>query len=109
MALLGSEPKLVHVPGPNGLPGGYPVMATDGNVALSLPDGISTEEAVEFNGRMALEEGTAVVNTDGFVAFSETARDAIKRQAASLAEGFPAGDLDHVVEELLGLRTNLDR
>jgi hypothetical protein len=109
LALLAPEPRMIHVPGPNGLPGGYPVMAGEGRVALALPEDLSIAEAVEFNSHTASEEGTAAIDSDGFVAFSEKASMAIKEHAVTLAEGFSVNDLDTAVDEFLRLRTSLDR
>jgi hypothetical protein len=109
MALLAREPRVIHVPSPNGLPGGYPVTAGDGQVALALPNGLSADEAVEFNSRTAQEEGTAAIDDSGFVAFSGKAGEAINNHASSLAAGFSVGSLDDVVAEFLRLRRNLDR
>jgi hypothetical protein len=37
LGLLSEEPVRTHAPGPNGLPGGYPVMVGVGRVDLDLP------------------------------------------------------------------------
>lgn len=48
-ALMSDEGIFTHVPGPNGRPGGYPVIISRKGVELALPDGISEEEAVRIN------------------------------------------------------------
>jgi len=46
-----------HVPGPNGLPGGYPVRVHGGKVSLRLPSGLSEAEAVARNEQSATRDG----------------------------------------------------
>jgi len=48
-ALMSEQPRLVHAPAPDGLPGGYPVMASRDGFELSLPRDLSTEDAVRIN------------------------------------------------------------
>ncbi len=61
------EPARVSVPGPLGLPGGYPVRLSRGSVDLDLPPGVSLEESVRYqldvgrlDGLAELREGVAV-------------------------------------------------
>lgn len=48
-ALMSPAGVFTHVPGPLGLPGGYPVIISNRGVELALPQGISQEEAVQLN------------------------------------------------------------
>lgn len=48
-ALLSDEGVFTHVPGPNGLPGGYPVIISKRGVELALPEEITEEEAIAIN------------------------------------------------------------
>jgi hypothetical protein len=51
--LLNGQERRHHVPGPGGLPGGYPVRITaDGTIRLDLPDGVTAARALDIN-RMA--------------------------------------------------------
>ena len=49
-----------HVPGPNGLPGGYPVRLKDGHVELDLPAALTRDEAIAWNLRYEEESGLVV-------------------------------------------------
>src|SRR5215207_2638154 len=49
-----------HVPGPNGLPGGYPVRVSGGIVDLDLPPPVSREEAVAWNSQFEEANGLRV-------------------------------------------------
>jgi len=48
-ALISDRPTLVHAPAPDGLPGGYPVLASRAGFELSLPAGIDESDAVLIN------------------------------------------------------------
>ena len=45
-AMLFNENLRTHSPGPNGLPGGYPVLLNKDGADVVLPDDISLEEAI---------------------------------------------------------------
>src|SRR5205823_667349 len=59
-ALLTGTTTDTHVPGPNGLPGGYPVRLAAGRVYLRLPAGVGEAEAIAFNQRAAERDGVRV-------------------------------------------------
>ncbi|MGA5195276.1 hypothetical protein [Streptomyces exfoliatus] len=107
LALLGSTPRHTHVPGPNGLPGGYPVVLGDGRVELDLPPGITGTEAVALNRQGALDMGAAVIDDSGYTVFSPTAQQAVAAHASDLATGFHVDDLESVCEEFVRLRSRL--
>jgi hypothetical protein len=56
-ALLTGADVDTHAPGPNGLPGGYPVRLHGGAVSLRLPNGVSEAEAIAANERAAARDG----------------------------------------------------
>ncbi len=60
----------VCVPGPNGLPGAYPIRLGEEGAELVLP-GISEKEAVEINEKGARFDGIERVKDDGTVVFLE--------------------------------------
>lgn len=107
LALLGHSPIISHVPGPNGLPGGYPVLIQNGQVELALPPDCSTASAIDLNSRAAYEEGAAVIDKNGFIGFNAKASEAIRQYAPSLANGFYAKDLQAVCQEFIELRGGL--
>ena len=86
-ALLRSNaPCRVSVPGPLGLPGGYPVVIEGARLRLDLPDGIGFDAAVNFNRRSARFDGIEEVTEDGTVVYTEAAKSAVKRVAPALCE-----------------------
>lgn len=104
-ALVDGAELDTHVPGPLGLPGGYPVRVAGGRVELRLPPGVDAESAMAWNQRMSTHDG--VVVADGMVRFSDRAAELLEPHLPRLARGFPVSDLDRAAAELLDLRERL--
>jgi hypothetical protein len=60
---------ITHVPGPNGLPGGYPVRVGMGQVLLALPYGVSRNDAITVNQNGQRQDGISAIRADGSVSF----------------------------------------
>jgi len=82
LALLpGGGPLATSAPGPNGLPGGWPVRIADGRVELDLPRSLSRDVALRECEAAAMGDGVARIADDGTVYFT----DAVQRAVAPLA------------------------
>ena len=68
-ALLAGGETLLHVPAPNGLPGGYPVMAGNRQVRPAAIPGLSLAQAVVINERSHRFDGIERIEADGTVVF----------------------------------------
>jgi hypothetical protein len=97
-----------HVPGPYGLPGGYPVRLTDGVLSLNLPPSVSQEEAVAWNARFEEENGL-VVGADRRARYTGILRERLAQHSPPLAEGFDVADLEEVHHSMQELRTKLQQ
>ena len=106
LALAAGEAWQGHVPGPGGLPGGYPVKLDGGVLALDLPPGIGQDEAVAWNARFEEENGL-VIDDDGRARYTGVLRERLRDYAPSLAEGFAIADLDDVYCAMQALRSRL--
>jgi hypothetical protein len=95
-----------HLPGPLGLPGGYPVRVADGRIDLDLPDGMTAGQAIEWNQQMAERDGV-VVGADGQVRFSQRTWCELDRYLPDLARGFAVSEIDQARERMLELRQKL--
>jgi hypothetical protein len=79
LALLpGAEPLRFSVPAPKALPGGYPVIISDGQVELDLPENVDLQEAVDFHRRLTRHDGVEEVTPEGTVLFTDKAKQAVK-------------------------------
>jgi hypothetical protein len=106
--MLGDTPLETHVPGPNGLPGGYPVIMARGRVELDLPAGISEQEAIALNAQGAYDMGTSVIDAEGYSGFSSTAQGLLADYLPGLEKGFHVDELDQVTAALARLRDALE-
>ncbi|MHA6689627.1 hypothetical protein [Devosia sp. A449] len=105
LALAGEGARRVHVPGPGGRPGGYPVMADRDGVTLDLPKGVSEADAIAWNRQFEEKDGVTVRN--GRVVYSARAQEALARHSADLAAGFAVEDVEAAAAELGVLRERL--
>jgi hypothetical protein len=105
LALLGERPVAAHVPGPSGLPGGYPVTIANRAVSLDLPPGVTERAAVAWNQRAGEADG--VIVDDGRVVHTDRAARALEPYLPDLAGGWPADSLPDVGRRLLALRERL--
>jgi hypothetical protein len=96
-----------HLPGPNGLPGGYPVRLRDGTMALDLPDGLSEQEAVQWN--LSFEQNNGlVVSQTGDVRFNGRLAECLRAHDSALANGFHMRDFDAAFTAMTQLRAQLE-
>ncbi|MBE8523948.1 potassium transporter TrkA [Amycolatopsis sp. H6(2020)] len=91
-----------NLPGPLGLPGGYPVRLHERKLWLRLPAGVPESDAIAFNQRAALADGAVVAH--GRVVLSATAESGLRAVAPALAAGYDVADLDAVTADLHHLR-----
>jgi hypothetical protein len=95
-----------HVPGPNGLPGGYPVRLDAGALRLDLPHALSQREAVAWNASFEEKSGV-VVGANGFVRYTGRVEEALRGASPSMAAGFAMSEFDAAFESLAALRARL--
>ncbi|MFF1561736.1 hypothetical protein [Streptomyces sp. NPDC058279] len=106
-ALAGGGPDHIgHLPGPRGLPGGYPVTVGHRRVRLRLPEGVSREQAVQWNLRRAELDGV-VVDVDGTVRTTPAALAALRKHWPDAPPSYGPTDLGPVRDRLLRLRARL--
>ena len=87
-------------PAPFGLPGGYPLRIEGQSIRLDLPEGVSLDEAVEYNRRLARRDGVQAIDADGIVSFTDAAREALQAIDPALAEPLDWRDLGDRTERL---------
>ncbi|NUK49164.1 potassium transporter TrkA [Streptomyces lunaelactis] len=90
-ALHGGPELRTAVPGPQGLPGGYPARVTRRRVELDLPYGLSLADAVGYNERLTSAEGVRI-DRAGDVHFAPSVREALRPHLPQLCEGFRGSD-----------------
>lgn len=110
LALLSDEPVATHSPGPNGLPGGYPVVLDRRGAAVDLPAGVELEAAVAMNLEAQTFDGVERIDDDGRVHFMPYAVE-IMREVLGLdrASFTPAESEDLAREQMRRFRELLAR
>jgi hypothetical protein len=78
--LLQDTRELGHAPGPNGLPGGYPILLSSSGVEVVLPQGVSLEEAVRINNQAQKFDGIEEIQGDGTVIITDKSAEIMKRR-----------------------------
>lgn len=106
LAMTAGEEWRGHVPGPEGLPGGYPVRLADGALNLDLPPGLDRAAAIAWNARFEEANGL-VVGADGTARYTGVLRDRLLEHAPSLAGGFAVADIEDVHWAMQDLRSRL--
>jgi hypothetical protein len=96
-----------HAPGPNGLPGGYPVKLVDGQLQVDLPKGLSLADAIAWNAAFEARNGLTV---DGSGAhYHGPLRELLEEEGSVHAAGFEVADIEAVCADLLRLRDDLSQ
>jgi malate/lactate dehydrogenase len=73
LAILNNTGEITHSPGPQGLPGTYPVRLSSQGAEVVLPDGVSMEEAIRINEEGQKYDGIERIEDDGTVVHTEKA------------------------------------
>ena len=67
LAILFDTGEVVHAPGPERLPGGYPVRSSAKGAELVVPNGLTREEGIRINENAQRLEGIEKIADDGTV------------------------------------------
>lgn len=81
----------ISVPGPLGLPGGYPVRIGSGRIQLDLPEQCVLDDAIAFNEAASRRDGLAAILDDGTAIFTDKAQRRMANIAPVLAEPMNPG------------------
>lgn len=95
-----------HMPGPNGLPGGYPVNFSSGRLDLDLPAGLSRDDAIAWN--LSYEQASGlVVSPDGRATYTGVLRERLAAFSPAIADGFHVCDIAEACRAMSDLRSRL--
>lgn len=96
-----------HLPGPQGLPGGYPVRVREKNIVLDLPAGLGLDDAVAWN-RSFEEENGLVMEAGGHIRFKGRLAELLGQHSATLGRGFHISEFDAAFDEVQAIRRRLE-
>ena len=100
-ALISPVGALLHEPAPNGLPGGYPVIVSDGEVQPAPIDGLTLAEAIDINERSHRFDGIERIEEDGTVVFCPQAADALQAELGYTCTRLAPDDSEGRAKELI--------
>jgi NAD(P)-dependent dehydrogenase (short-subunit alcohol dehydrogenase family) len=100
-ACLSDAGALLHAPAPNGLPGGYPVIASRAGVRPASIAGITLAEAISINERSHRFDGVERIEADGTVVFVPAAADVLRRALGYDCERLPPNEAEARAQELM--------
>ncbi|HEX6873878.1 MAG TPA: potassium transporter TrkA [Micromonosporaceae bacterium] len=101
----GSADLRTNLPGPVGLPGGYPVHLRGRSLELNLPAGLSRADAVAWNAAAGLRDGVEVIGSK--VSYPDPAQAVLARYLPEVAVGWPVTALPEVCQLFTDLRQQL--
>jgi len=105
LAYIAGERWPGHVPGPNGLPGGYPVVLEASELKLDLPPDLSRDTAIVWN--EAFERRSGLVVESGRAIYTGRLQECLRAYDPALAAGFNLSDFDAVYRDMTSLRDKL--
>lgn len=100
-ALLSDNEVFLHAPGPNGLPGGYPVVVGNSSVRLVPIEGLPLAEAIAINERSHRFDGIERIETDGTVVFCPEAADVLRVELGYQCDRLAPDEAEERAKELI--------
>lgn len=100
-ALNGAGDTFIHAPAPNGLPGGYPVLANREGVRPAPIPGLSLDEAIAINTRSHRFDGIERIEGDGTAVFVGERAEILKEELGYDCQRLPVDESDERAAELI--------
>lgn len=79
LGMLYDTKELGHAPGPNGLPGGYPIRMSTQGVEVFLPADLTLKEAIKINDQAQVYEGVESIEKDGTAVLTDKSAAIFKK------------------------------
>lgn len=102
MAILNDTHELTHAPGPNGLPGGYPIRVRAKGVEVDLPRSLTLEEAIKINLGSMRCEGAQEIREDGTLVITDEAYQITKELLGIGVKEVTVEDAEDLAKEVIG-------
>lgn len=101
LALLDHEAEqAMHVPAPNGLPGGYPVIVSGGAITPALPVDWPIEDAVACMQLAHQRDGIERIGEDGTIVFDSRSVAILREElGVDMPEVLAPADIEHFAKE----------
>jgi hypothetical protein len=103
LKILSGASFSTNVPGPIGLPGGYPVTIRGQELRFDLPDSMTLEEATLRNSEAGFQEGVRVLH-DGTIEFSDAATLALREVRPRIPQRIASSEILELSKLIEGIR-----
>lgn len=100
-ALVFDQNLRTHSPGPNGLPGGYPVRLSGKGAEVVLPPELSLEEAIRINEEAGALDSIREIRDDGTVVFADYTYEIMKEMLGFDCKSFTPDESEARARELM--------
>ena len=100
-AIINDTNEFAHSPGPNGLPGGYPMRIGARGVEVVLPKEVTLEEAVKINLDGLKYDGVEEIKKDGTVVLTTEAYDTGEELYGLGLREYRFADMEDIARELV--------
>ena len=100
LGILYDTNEIGHAPGPNGLPGGYPIRLNAQGVEVVLPKDITLEEAIRVNEQGQVYDGIEEIQEDGTVVLTDKSANIFKDLLGYDGKMIKVSDMEAKAEEL---------
>jgi hypothetical protein len=100
LGMLYDTNELGHAPGPNGLPGGYPVKLSAKGVEVFVPEGLTLAEAIRINNESQVFDGVESIGEDGTVILTDQSASIFKKLLDYDCKIYKAADCEAKAKEL---------
>ena len=101
MAALMTKEVRLHAPGPEGLPGGYPVLVGPRGVRVPVIKDLSRQTAIEINEASHKFDGIEAIGLDGTVIFSDRTVEIMSKELGYRCQQLPPSEIEGRAGELL--------
>ncbi len=103
MAIINDTNEFTHSPGPNGLPGGYPIRLNAKGVEVVLPEELTLEEAIRINSEAAKRDGVEKIKDDGTVVYTDKSYNIMKEVLGYDCKELRFNEIEARAKELVSL------
>jgi hypothetical protein len=100
-ALLSEPGTFLHAPAPNGLPGGYPVIAGRNGIQPAPIDGLTLAEAITINEQSHPFDGIDHIKADGTAVFCPEAAEVLRNSLGYHCDRLPPFEAEARAKELI--------
>ena len=107
MAMINDTNEFACAPGPNGLPGGYPVRISGKGVEVVLPEGITMEQAIKINMDGMRMEGVEEIKNDGTTVITQEGNKVIKELFGMDLKEIRLSDMEDLGKDIAEVKRKL--